>query len=187
MAERRQRANAMELAERCAAGLEERLRRDHQNAHRWVIFSRNRSTVAAPFSMSNEQPDHSPFGRRVSSSLAQARVSVVLLRFCSHGWTWPDCGQAPAARRSRWLLVALGLYAVSFRRARPGAGTCCSTRRTSGFRGGRCSGPISSPPSSTIFCRATSAATSCASAIPPDPPGRRRSRRPSCSSIASSD
>src|SRR3982750_2667175 len=33
MAERRERANAMELAERRAARLEERLRRDHQNAH----------------------------------------------------------------------------------------------------------------------------------------------------------
>ena len=39
VAERGQRADAVELAERCPAGLEERLRRDHQNAHRWVIFS----------------------------------------------------------------------------------------------------------------------------------------------------
>ena len=38
-----ERPDAMKLAERRAAGLEERLGRDHQNAHDPVIFSRNRS------------------------------------------------------------------------------------------------------------------------------------------------
>ena len=39
MAEGRERADAMKFAERCAARLEERLRRDHQNAQDGVIFS----------------------------------------------------------------------------------------------------------------------------------------------------
>ena len=36
-----ERPDAMEFAERRSPGLEERLRRDHQNAHDLVIFARN--------------------------------------------------------------------------------------------------------------------------------------------------
>jgi hypothetical protein len=46
MPERRQRADPMELAERCPARLEKRLGRDHEDAQDGVIFSRNRSTDA---------------------------------------------------------------------------------------------------------------------------------------------
>ena len=43
--ERRQGPDTMEFAERCAARLEERLRRDHQDAHSLLIFARIRSKL----------------------------------------------------------------------------------------------------------------------------------------------
>ena len=45
VAERRQGPDAVELAERGAARLEERLRRDHQDAHSLLIFARIHSKV----------------------------------------------------------------------------------------------------------------------------------------------
>src|SRR5215471_10704411 len=59
MPELSERSDAMELAERRAARLEERLGRNHQKAHGAMIFSRIRSTLCRlrnTSSMSEEQP-----------------------------------------------------------------------------------------------------------------------------------
>ena len=113
--ERRQRANAMEFAERRAARLEERLRRDHQNAHRWVIFSRNRSTVRAALQHVQRTTCRAAgFGVRVLPIAAKlARQRRRCSRSSSHGWTSAGCWPSARSASIPWLLVALGLYAVT--------------------------------------------------------------------------
>src|SRR5215475_6124478 len=81
MPELDERPDPMELTERCAAGLEERLGRDHQKAHGSMIFSRIRSTLCrrrTTSSMPEEQPPPSS-ARRYGLMAVKFAVSALLL------------------------------------------------------------------------------------------------------------
>ena len=175
MAERGERADAVELAERRAARLEERLGRDHQNAHGSVIFARNRSTVSLPLSLNVRGTTRIVSARAATCCwrvklVGQRRPAgrAVLADRCR-----PPVGDARARRRcrgcsSRCVIYVVNVLASTWRwhllldaqdvhvRRRVAA------RRRSWSRS-----------SSTTSCRATSAATSSASATPR---GRRGSK-----------
>ena len=149
MAERGQRADAMKLAERRAARLEERLGRDHQNAHGAVIFSRIRqySTRRSSCECPTDPPDSSS-ARRYASSRSSSSVSIVLLAFL---FSRIDVGGAVGERAQRVDAVARssrsGLYFVNVRRerlavaaaargagrARAGARRCSASYLVAGF------------------------------------------------------
>ena len=103
-----------------------------------------------------------------------SRVDVAAL------WAGARRASVRVARdRPRAVLLQRGdervaLAAAAARAGRAGAGSHAAVARTW------------SPGSSTISCRARSAATSCASATPRGPRSRRRSPRRSCSSIGRS-
>ena len=102
------------------------------------------------------------------------------------------CSRASTSARlwasARQRVAALALVALASTRSTcwraPGAGGCCSTPRTFTCAAAALLGSFLVARSSTISCRATSAATSSASAIPPRRRGRRHWPRRSCSWIA---
>src|SRR5262245_16257013 len=130
-----ERPDAVKLAERCTSGLEERLGRDHQDAHGFVIFSRalasgphsctcggqrfstsgakNRSTLGVLLlRMSADQSSRSS-KRSYALMALKFAVSAVLLALL---FSQVDTGRLwSIARRASvpWLVVALGVYFVN--------------------------------------------------------------------------
>ena len=132
-----------------------------------VIFARNRSTVSDSLSSANvrrSQPDASPARRYVAAGRQARRQRRAARRCCSPGSTsaqlWASARQASVP----WLLAALAVYAVNVFGQR--LALAAAARRAGRPRPlpAGCSARSWSPPSSTISCRATSAATSSASA-----------------------
>src|SRR5205814_1173 len=114
MPERRQRLDAVVLAERRPARLEERLGRDHQNAHGVSDFRTICSKVPTPpHEMSDEDPRPSSARRRYAMAALKLTVSVALLAIlfsrldASRLWEGARHASLP------WLIVALAIYALN--------------------------------------------------------------------------
>ena len=204
VAERRQRADAMEFGERSAPGLEERLRRDHQDVHARRPGARGRVTSATWYTTppTSDAPRPSlpmtdrlrrrPAARHAGRQALHLdrqdrrqrrlalRAAVAASTSRGSGSTVRTASVAWLALRARrsisaMILVSAWRWSLLLR-----------AQHVAGRRSARSPIRSSSRRSSTTFCRRTSAATSSGSATRARRPGRRRWRRRSCWSIAAS-
>src|SRR5688572_15594336 len=102
MAERRQCADAMKLAERGPPRLEERLGSDHQDAHGRVIFARNRNTLTH-------------YRRRLSLLFIAFKfaVSAVLLWILFSRIDGEKLWTSTRPASIPWLIISVAIYAIT--------------------------------------------------------------------------
>ena len=177
VSERRQRANAMELGERRAPRLEERLRRDHQDVHQ--VFARCTRSGARARGPTHERPWYTTRARpRMPADLLPSRPlgpdldaqdrrqrRAAVRPALTRGSRTPLDDRAHRVA-SPGSLSALLLYFADGRRQRVALGPAARRAARRRRRSAGCSTRSSSRRSSTTSSRRTSAATSSASATP---------------------